>query len=72
MMKALPLEVLISLPSLIKGISISLNKGRDLCPQLRGLARWKIFAEEGLGERLPGGEGVGLCILQPIAGAIRQ
>jgi len=40
-----------------------LNEGRDLCPQLRSLAWWKIFTEEGLGERFPGGEGVGLRIL---------
>jgi len=63
MMRALLLEVLVPLPSLIKGLSIPLNEGRDFRPQLRSLAWWKIFVEEGLRERLLGGEGVGLRIL---------
>jgi len=72
MMRALPLEVLVSLPSLIKGLSIPLNEGHDLCPQLRSLAQWKILAEKSLGKHVPGGEGIRLCILQSIAGSIPQ
>jgi len=60
MVGALPLEVLVSLPDLIKGLSIPLNKRRDLSPQLCSLARWKVFVEERLGECIPGGERVGL------------
>jgi len=56
MVRALPLEVLLPLPSLIKGLSIPLNERCDLCPQLCNLARWKILVEEGLGEHLPDGE----------------
>ena len=63
MVGALPLEVLVSLPGLIKGLSIPLNKRCDLSPQLYSLARWKVFTEEGLGEWVPGGEGVGLLVL---------
>jgi len=63
MVGVLLLEVLVSLPGLIKGLSIPLNEGRNLCPQLRSLAWWEIFAEEGLGERVPGGERVGLLVL---------
>ena len=72
MMRALPLEVLVPLSSLIKGLFVPLNEGRDLCPHLRSLAPWKVFAEEGLGGCIPGGERVGLPVLQSIAGSIRQ
>ena len=56
MVGALPLEVLVSLLGLIKGLSIPLNKRRDLSPQLSSLTQWKVFAEEGIGECIPGGE----------------
>jgi len=63
MVGALPLEVLVSLPGLMKGLSIPLNKGHNLYPQLRCLAWWEILAEEGLGERVPGGKRVRLLVL---------
>jgi len=63
MVEALPLEVLVSLPGLIKGLSIPLNDGCNLYPQLRSLAWWEIFAEEGLGKRVLGGDRVGLVVL---------
>jgi len=72
MVEALQLEVLVSLPGLIKGLSIPLNEGRDLCPQLRSLTRWEIFAEKGLGECILGSERVGLLVLQSITGSIPQ
>ena len=50
--EALPLEVLVPLPSLIKGLSILLNERCNFCPQLCSLARQKILAQEGFGEHL--------------------
>ena len=72
MMRALSLEVLEPLPSLIQELSIPPNKRHDLCPQLCSLAWWKVFVEEGFGEHLPGGESVALLILQPISDSIPQ
>jgi len=72
MVGALPLEVLVSLLGLIKGLSIPLSKRRDLSPQLCSLARWEVFTEEGLGEYVPGGERVGVLVLQLITGSIPQ
>jgi len=72
MVGALLLEFLVSLLGLIEGLSVPLNKRRDLSPQLCSLARWKVFAEEDLRECIPSGERVGLPVLQPIAGSIPQ
>jgi len=70
--RALSLEFFESLPGLIQGLSILLIEGGDVRPQLGSLARWEVFAEEGLGENLPGGERVGLLILQRITSSVPQ
>jgi len=60
---ALSLEVFESLLSLVQGLCILLGEGGYVHPQLGSLAKWEVFAEESLGENLPGGERVGLIIL---------
>jgi len=45
---ALPLEVFKPLLGLVQGLSILLGEGGDVRPQLGSLARWEVFAEEGL------------------------
>ena len=47
-MRALPLGVFVPLPSLIKQLSIPLNEGRDLCPQLRNHAHGKYLLRKAL------------------------
>ena len=72
MVGTLPLQVLVSLPRLVKGLPIPLSKRGDLGPQLGSLAWWEVFTEEGPGEHIPGGERVGLLVLQPVTGPIPQ
>ena len=72
MVGALSLEVLEPLPCFVKGLTILLDKGGDVRPQLGSLARWEVLAEERLGEYFPSGERVGFLVLQSVAGSIPQ
>jgi len=48
MVGALSLEVFEPLPCLAEGLPILLGEGCDIRPQLGSLAKWEVFAEEGL------------------------
>lgn len=72
MVGALPLKVFKPLPGLVEGLSFLLGEGCNLYPQLCSFSWWEVFAEEGLGENLPGGERVGLLVLQLVTSSVPQ